>query len=297
MSELRRICLLGFGEVGQVLAADLQAQGAEDIVAWDPLFRTPSSAPSRGAASGLARASVGAPSAVAAADLVVSAVTAAQCVAAAADAAPALTPGAIYLDLNSVSPSTRMAAAARIENAGGRYVEAAVMSPIGPKRIASPMLLGGPHVEVLLPQLRALGFGGATAFSTVIGRASAAKMCRSVMVKGMEALLGEALLSARHHGVEQAVLDSLRDLFPGLDWRTLARYMIGRSLQHGRRRAEEMREVALTVDEAEVGSWMSRAAAERQDWAALHSAALEHPSLESMLDAILARLEAGDART
>jgi 3-hydroxyisobutyrate dehydrogenase-like beta-hydroxyacid dehydrogenase len=159
------------------------------------------------------------------------------------------------------------------------------------------MLLGGPHVEALLPHLRALGFGGATAFSAKIGRASAAKMCRSVMIKGMEALLGEALLAARHYGVEQAVLESLRDLFPGLDWGTLARYMIGRSLQHGRRRAEEMREVALTVDEAGVGSWMSRAAAERQDWAALHSAALEHPSLEPMLDAILARLEAGDART
>jgi hypothetical protein len=117
------------------------------------------------------------------------------------------------------------------------------------------------------------------------------------MIKGMEALLGEALLAARHHGVEQAVLESLRDLFPGLDWRTLARYMIGRSLQHGRRRAEEMREVALTVDEAEVGSWMSRAAAERQDWAALHSAALEHPSLEPCWMGSSRGLKAGDART
>jgi len=295
LSELRRLCLLGFGEVGQVLAADLRAQGAEDIVAWDPLFRAPSSGPRRAAATGLARASVSAGEAVAGADLVVSAVTAAQCVAAAGDAAAALAPGAVYLDLNSVSPSTRTAASARIEDVGGRYIEAAVMSPIGPRRIASPMLLGGPHAETLLPRLRALGFAGATAFSAVIGRASAAKMCRSVMVKGMEALLGEALLAARHHGVEQAVLESLRDLFPGVDWRTLSRYMISRSLHHGRRRAEEMREVALTVDEARVGSWMSRAAAERQDWAALHSAALEQPSLEPMLDAILARLESGDA--
>lgn len=297
MSELRRICLLGFGEVGQVLAADLRVQGPADVVAWDPLFRTPSSAPSRAAATGVARASAGATEAVARADLVVSAVTAAQCVAAAVEAAPALATGAVYLDLNSVSPSTRAAACATVEAGGGRYVEAAVMSPIGPKRIASPMLLGGPHAEALLPRLRALGFGGATAFSTVIGRASAAKMCRSVMVKGMEALLGEALLAARHHGVEQAVLESLRDLFPGLDWHTLSRYMISRSLQHGRRRAEEMREVALTVDEAGVGSWMSRAAADRQDWAALHSTALVHSSLEPMLDGILGRLEAGDART
>ena len=297
MSGPRRIALLGLGEVGQVLAADLRAQQARDIVTWDPLLRIPSSSPSRAAASGLARPAADAIEAVAGADLVVSAVTAAQCVAAAVDAAPSLVPGAIYLDLNSVSPSTRAEACATVEAGGALYVEAAVMSPIAPRRIASPMLLGGPHAETLLPRLHAMGFAGATAFSPVIGRASAAKMCRSVMVKGMEALLGEALLAARHHQVEPAVLESLRDLFPGLDWRMLARYMIGRSLQHGRRRAEEMREVALTVDEAGVGSAMSRAAAERQDWAAQHSAALEHPTLEPMLDAVLARLDAGEIRT
>jgi 3-hydroxyisobutyrate dehydrogenase-like beta-hydroxyacid dehydrogenase len=169
------------------------------------------------------------------------------------------------------------------------------MSPIGPKRLASPMLLGGPHAEALLPMLHAAGFSGSTTFSPVIGRASAAKMCRSVMIKGMEALLGEALLAARHHGVEQTVLESLRDLFPGLDWRALSRYMISRSLQHGRRRAEEMREVALTVDEAGIGSWMSRAAVERQEWAARHPDALSHAALEPMLDALLARRDSGDA--
>ena len=39
-------------------------------------------------------------------------------------------------------------------------------------------------------------------------------MCRSVMVKGMEALLGESLLAARHYGVESAVLESLDSLLP-----------------------------------------------------------------------------------
>jgi 3-hydroxyisobutyrate dehydrogenase-like beta-hydroxyacid dehydrogenase len=295
LSGRRRIGLLGFGEVGQILAADLRAQGGAEIVAWDPLFRSPTSEPARAVAAGLASAASGSAEAVGGAELIVSAVTAAQCVAAAASAAPALAAGAVYLDLNSVAPVTRAAASATVETAGGRYVEAAVMSPIGPKRIASPMLLGGPHAESQLPMLRATGFAGATAFSPLIGRASAAKMCRSVMIKGMEALLGEALLAARHHDVAQEVLDSLRDLFPGLDWRTLARYMISRSLQHGRRRAEEMREVALTVDEAGVGSWMSRAAVERQDWAARRSSALASQSLEPMLDAILAGPDSGDA--
>ena len=95
-----------------------------------------------------------------------------------------------------------------------------------------------------------LGFTGASVFAREVGKASAAKMCRSVMVKGMEALLTESLLTARRHGVEETVLASLKDLFPAADWRKLAQYMISRSLIHGKRRAEEMREVAQTVKNA-----------------------------------------------
>jgi 3-hydroxyisobutyrate dehydrogenase-like beta-hydroxyacid dehydrogenase len=292
MSGFRRIGLLGFGEVGQIVAADLAARGPTGIAAWDILFPDPDSPPARALPTARMRAAADAADAVGDADLVISAVTAGQCLAAAQSAAPALQPGAVYLDLNSVSPSTRVQASAAIEAQGGRYVEAAVMSPIGPKRLASPMLLGGPHAAGLLASLQELGLTGTTAFASVIGRASAAKMCRSVVVKGMEALLGEALLAARHHQVDAAVLDSLGDLFPGTDWRQLGRYMISRSLQHGRRRAEEMREVARTVDETGVGSWMASAAAARQDWAATHAAVLAHEELGSLLDAILARVAA-----
>ena len=93
------------------------------------------------------------------------------------------------------------------------------MSPIEPKRIASPMLIGGPQASSFAPLARALGFTGVEVFDVCVGRASAAKMCRSVMIKGLEALLTEGLLAARHHGVEATVLESLSDLLPGADWR------------------------------------------------------------------------------
>src|SRR5256885_9989776 len=111
------------------------------------------------------------------------------------------------------------------------------------------MWLGGPHARVCLPLAHSLGFADAEVYSDAIGAASAAKMCRSVIIKGMEALLAESLLTARRHGVEDAVLASLQDLFPARDWRSLARYMISRSLQHGRRRAEEMREAGKNAAE------------------------------------------------
>jgi hypothetical protein len=219
--------------------------------------------------------------------VILSAVTAANCVPAAREAAAAIPPEAFYLDLNSVAPRTKRAAAAEIEATGGRYVEAAVMSPIGPQRMASPTLIGGAHAAAFEPLARELGFTGVQVFDATLGRASAAKMCRSVMIKGLEALLAESLLAARRHGVEQAVLESLRDLFPKEDWRRSAAYMISRSLQHGRRRAEEMREAAQAVAEAGLEPVMSLACATRQDWAAAHRPARESATLEALLDAIL----------
>jgi 3-hydroxyisobutyrate dehydrogenase-like beta-hydroxyacid dehydrogenase len=217
---------------------------------------------------------------------VISAVTAAQTLAAAQSVVDGLSKGAVFLDLNSASPGMKRQAADAVAASGGRYVEAAVMSPVPPKRLATSMLLGGPHAQAVLPHLKELGFEGARFFSSETGRASAAKMCRSVIVKGMEALLSESLLTARAYDVEEVVLASLEDLFPGPDWRELSRYMISRTLEHGTRRAEEMREVARTVSEAGLEPHMSAAAAERQDWAPQFAGALDQTELDGMLDAI-----------
>jgi 3-hydroxyisobutyrate dehydrogenase-like beta-hydroxyacid dehydrogenase len=292
----RGIALLGYGEVGQVLAADLGARGATDLAAWDRLYADPASAPRQAALRqpGLVVAT-GLGAALAGRGLVISAVTAGECVAAAVEAATTIAPGAFYLDLNSVAPASKIEAAEAIAAAGARYVEAAVMSPIEPRRIASPILLGGPHADAFLPHAQALGFAGATVFDARLGRASAAKMCRSVMVKGMEALLTEALVAARHYGVEATVLASLGDLFPLGDWERLGAYMIARSLQHGRRRAEEMREVAHTVAAAGLVPWMSGACAQRQDWAADRGIPANPAGLPALLDALLAAARAHEA--
>jgi len=286
---LSRIALIGFGEVGQTLAQDLTGKAALSV--WDIAFADPDSIPSQALAHHQVRIGRDAPDAVRDADLVISAVTADQDLVAAASVGPGLAKGAFFLDLNSCSPGQKAASAQAVEAAGGRYVEAAVMSPIGPRRIGSPMLLGGPHAKAFVAAAEGLGLTRATAYSEVIGQAAATKLCRSVMIKGVEALLAESMLAARHYGVEQVVLDSLSDLLPLPDWNKTAQYMISRSLEHGTRRAEEMREAARTVEEAGVAGLMSRAIAERQDWAAGHKDALSD-DLKAMLDTILASRDA-----
>jgi 3-hydroxyisobutyrate dehydrogenase-like beta-hydroxyacid dehydrogenase len=219
--------------------------------------------------------------------LIISAVTACNCGTAASEAAASLLPQAFYFDLNSVAPPTKSAAASAIEAAGGRFIEAAVMSPIAPRRLATAMLIGGPHAAAFAPLARTLGFGGVQVFDPVVGRASATKMCRSVIIKGMESLLTESLLAARHYGVEGTVLASLRDLFPHEDWERIAAYMIARSLQHGRRRAEEMREAARTVAATGLEPTMSLACATRQEWNIAHRPASNPEGLTALLDALL----------
>src|SRR5258705_6958723 len=290
-----RVALIGFGEVGQTLGADLLAAGVS-VTAYDPLFANPKAAPSRALAKIRVVAEKTAPKAVKYAELVISAVTAASDIDAARSVVPGLPAGAFFLDVNSVSPGMKQACSQIIDGAGGRYVEAAVMTPIAPKRIASSMLLGGPHAADFIARAEPLGFSGAKAFSALIGQASATKMCRSIIIKGVEALLLESMVTARHYGIEKTVLDSLSDLLPVGDWDRLARYMISRALEHGTRRAEEMRESAKTVAEAGLVPLMAMATAEREDWAAAQKQALAQMNdLGAMLDAIR-NIMAGDAQ-
>jgi 3-hydroxyisobutyrate dehydrogenase-like beta-hydroxyacid dehydrogenase len=289
MKNTPRFAIIGFGEVGQILAQDLVAADCEVTGVFDLKFGDPASLPSRAAVAPY-RAASSAPDAVRGAQLIISSVTAEQGLQAAQSVAGGVEPGAFFLDINSVSPGVKRQSAEAVAVAGGRYVEAAVMTAVPPHRIKSPMLLGGPNAAAFLEMAGPLGFN-AKVYSEEIGKASAVKMCRSVMIKGMEALITESCLTARRLGVERDVLASLGETLPVPDWEAFARYMLTRSLQHGRRRAEEMREVARTVSEAHVQPLMSRSIAERQDLAAELGRGVDlKQDLGGILDALLAKL-------
>jgi hypothetical protein len=74
----------------------------------------------------------------------------------------------------------------------------------------------------------------------------------------------ESFTTARAYGVEDAVLASLKETFPGIDWEKQGAYFFQRVIEHGRRRSEEVREVAETVREIGLEPWSSQGTAERQ---------------------------------
>ena len=265
--SIRVVAIIGCGEAGAILGADLVAAGL-DVVTYDILFDSPQSREamlSRALAHQLRAAdSIGA--AAAGANLVISAVTATSSPVVAAEAAQSLRAGQFFLDINSVSPATKHADFEIVTRTGADYVEAAVMAPVPAQRLEVPMLLGGPRAADLATALRKLGMN-TTAISERVGVASAVKMCRSVVIKGIEALAVESMLAARRFGAEQEVLESLGKTFPGMGWPDkLPDYLIGRVAEHGRRRAAEMREVARTLESVGIEPTMALATAERQDW-------------------------------
>jgi 3-hydroxyisobutyrate dehydrogenase-like beta-hydroxyacid dehydrogenase len=258
-----RIALVGYGEVGSIFGAALADAGVARVAAFDILVRDAAWAAHVGARHHGVHIASSNEEATADADLVICAVTAAQTRTAAEQIARDVREGAFVLDVNSASPRTKTACAQIVDAAGGRYVESAVMSSVPPHGIRVPMLLGGAHAEALQPMLAALGFD-ATVGSPKLGVVSAVKLCRSVVIKGMEALFIESMLAARHYGVEDEVLASLAETFPNLDWERQATWFWRRVVQHGKRRAEEMREAAVTVTDAGVEPRMASATADVQ---------------------------------
>ena len=259
--------LVGYGEVGRILAEDLRAAGVA-VSAFDLKLSSDAGAAMAAHAGQHGVALAGSHAELARdADLIVSAVTASQAVAVAEACASGLKRGAFFLDFNSASPGAKIRAAAAVDASGGRYVEGAVMTSVPPYRIKVPLLLGGPQAEALRPALATLG-GGPRGGSDKLGVASAPNMWRRGVIKGLEAMVIESFTAARAYGVEDQVLASLAETFPGIDWEKQGAYFFQRVIEHGRRRSEEVREVAVTVREAGLQPWSASGTAERQAWVA-----------------------------
>ncbi len=276
-----RIGIIGYGEAGRAFGAGLAEAGAT-VAAWDILVPTPEGAAIRAnaAADGVAVCAA-AGDAVAGAAIVLSLVPADAARAVAAEAAGHLRAGQLFMDMNSVSPREKEAGATIVETAGARYVEATIMAPVADGGVASEVLLAGPAAsdaqEILSP------FGMVMAVvGDRFGAAAAVKLCRSVIVKGIEAIVVESMLAARRYGADGAVLASLQKSDPEIDWAAKADYVFERVLRHGRRRAAEMRFAGEAVSDAGYPPRMSEAIAALQDAMADHAEA--DPALFALAD-------------
>jgi 3-hydroxyisobutyrate dehydrogenase-like beta-hydroxyacid dehydrogenase len=245
------VALVGFGEAGETFASAPGWRG--ETRGWDILA-------DRRALMGKHGVETGDDASAALRDrsFVLSLVTADQALAAAREYAPLLPEGALWCDCNSVAPATKREAAAVVERAGGRYVDVAVMAPVNPAKLAVPLLISGPHTLAAQPLLEALGFSSIRVVGDEVGRASAIKMIRSVMVKGLEALSSECAAAAEAAGVFDEVMASLDASEKAAPWAEKVAYNCERMTTHGLRRAAEMEESAKTLQGLGVEPVMTR---------------------------------------
>ncbi|CCA90868.1 NAD(P)-dependent oxidoreductase [Novosphingobium sp. PP1Y] len=231
------IALIGFGEAGSTFARG--AQWGDNVRAFDidPSRREAMDSHGVIACDSIAEALDGA-------RLVLSLVTADAAPEVARAAAALLGEGAIFCDLNSVAPGTKRASAQAVNAGKGRYVDVAVLAPVEPARMKVPLLVSGAEAAKAQELLGEAGFANVRTVGDQVGRASAIKLVRSVMVKGLEALTAEMMMAAHAEGVAQEVLASLDASEKSVGWAERADYNLDRMLIHGRRRAAEMQEAA-----------------------------------------------------
>ena len=236
------IAFIGFGEVGQTFARGFLKHESVRVSAYDILTGTSAGERLAARASSMGVVWCALPEQAAShADFVISAVTASQAEAVAETARHWLKPGQIFVDVNSAAPSTKQRAAQHVEAAGADYIEAAVMAPVLKPGLQVPILSGGPRAAEVSQRLNALGMN-LTPVSDTHGIASAMKLCRSIIITGLEALMVDCAEASERGGVQDPVFASLHATFPSIDFHALAADMRERVSTHGVRRAAEMAE-------------------------------------------------------
>jgi 3-hydroxyisobutyrate dehydrogenase-like beta-hydroxyacid dehydrogenase len=245
---MTRLAFIGFGEVGQTFARGLAGKDGVQVAAYDLKFDVPqlrSDMIGRAEPLGV-RVAADAADAARDAHVVISAVTAAAAGEVALAAARYLKPGQIFLDVNSASPNTKRTASGHVAASGADYVEGAVMAAVAGPGLKVAILAGGPAAKAAAELLNPLGMN-LTPVAIEIGRASATKLSRSIVIKGIEAILVQCAAAARKWDVEADVVASLKATYPGIDWPQQIEYSAERVATHGIRRAQEMREAAAMV--------------------------------------------------
>jgi 3-hydroxyisobutyrate dehydrogenase-like beta-hydroxyacid dehydrogenase len=241
------IAILGLGEAGSHFANDLARMGVS-VTGYDP-------APKRTLHEAViltnsnAEASDGA-------DIILSVNLSAVAETVAAEVRPVLRPGQLYAELNTASPATKRAVAATVESSGTWAVDVAIMAPVPPKGILTQLLISGPGATLFAEKLLPLGLD-ISVLSDEMGEAATRKLLRSIVYKGVAAVIGEAVAAGRSFGLEPYIREQIRSVIGGND-ALIDRFLEG-SKTHALRRSHELEAVVQMLDSQQVDSIMSRA--------------------------------------
>jgi 3-hydroxyisobutyrate dehydrogenase-like beta-hydroxyacid dehydrogenase len=243
------IAILGIGEAGGALARDLIAKGVQ-VRGWDPVPRNLPKELEFAASN---------PAATASADIVLSVNWASVAVEVATEVASVLQPHQLYADLNTAAPQLKRDLATIIERAGASFIDAALMEPVLPKGLGTQVYASGSGAELFAKKMAPLGMP-VTYLDREAGNAATHKLVRSIMYKGVAAVILECLAAAEALNMtEYARAQMLKIL---CDEAMIDRFVSG-SMKHAKRRVHEMEAVVEMLNSIGVSAFTSQAAVQR----------------------------------
>ena len=243
------IAILGIGEAGGMLARDLIAKGIQ-VRGWDP---DPRNLP-----DGLDFAESNS-AAISEADIVLSVNWASVALEVATEVTPVLKPSQLYADLNTAAPQLKRDIAPIIEKTGASFVDAALMDPVPPKGLGTQVYASGSGAELFTEKMTPLGMP-VTYLDREAGNAAAHKLVRSIMYKGVAAVIIECLEAAEKLNMtEYARTQMLKIIY---DEPMIDRFVSG-SIKHAKRRVHEMEAVVEMLSSIGVSAFTSQASVNR----------------------------------
>lgn len=240
-----RVALLGLGEAGSRLAADLVAAGVE-VRGYDPDPERDAPAVTR----------VPDPVSVVAGCDVVLSVNAAKAALEAAEAALPALRGVMYADLNTASPELKRELAELVAGAGALFVDVALLGPIPRRGLRAPVLASGPGAQAFASLFVPLGTP-VTVISEAAGDAAALKLVRSVFMKGLAAAVVESMQAAEAMGSGEWLAAEIEAM---IGEPFLTRALEG-SRTHAARRVDEMEAACELLQELGVEPRVAAASA------------------------------------
>jgi len=252
-SRLTKIAVFGLGEAGSEISRDLAEAGA-DVSGFDPAdVATP---------PGVSRVAAAA-EAVESAELVLALIAGTDAGVAVRQAIDAIPAGSVYADFSSSAPGFKCELAKVAAGAELLFVDVALMSTVPGKGIHTPMLASGPGADAFVAALEPFG-ASIEAVGSGPGEAATRKLLRSVVVKGVAALLIESMRGAHEAGLAFETWQNVMRQLADAD-EAFIRRMIEGTGPHARRRRDEMAAAVLLLEELGVPSSMTRATVESLD--------------------------------
>jgi 3-hydroxyisobutyrate dehydrogenase-like beta-hydroxyacid dehydrogenase len=245
-----KVAVLGLGEAGSLFANNLAEKGVE-VTGWDPspqrrLHKTVILAESNAAA-------------VKSADIILSVNLSAVSEDVAREVMPVLNSKMIYAEMNTSSPQQKITIDNFLKPTGVKFADVAIMAPVPPNGIETPFLLSGGGAAMLEKFLSPYN-PNMSVLSDKTGDASTHKLLRSIVYKGVAAVICEAMEAAKAFELEDYMRQQISSVIGGNDG-LIDRFIEG-SYAHAERRIHEMEAVVAMLADKNINPFMVKAAKE-----------------------------------